>query len=102
MSDLPVPEVRVRPELGLATDVLANTDRPLVHIQVSGAVGSGKTAILAMIYALLASKGIKVALENDYTLAELRLEEGQDHDQSLKMYSPAVILEERLVPKGAF
>lgn len=101
MPDIPVAEVRVRPELSLATDVLANTDRPIVKVTVSGGVGSGKSAILALIQELLTARGIKVALENEYTLAEMRLEQGQDHDKTLLMYSPAVILEEVLVPRNA-
>jgi pantothenate kinase-related protein Tda10 len=101
MSDTPAVEVRVRPELSLATDVLTGTDRPIVKITVAGSVGSAKTAILSLIQEMLQAKGIKVALENDYTLAEMRIEQGTDHDKTLQMYSPAVVLEEVLVPRNS-
>ena len=101
MSDIPAAEVRVRPELSLATNVLTEEDRSLVKISVSGAVGSGKTAILCLIQEMLLAHGLKVALENTYTQGEMRIELGTDYAKTLKMYSPTVILEEVLVPRNA-
>lgn len=82
---------------GTAASILAGTDRPVVRIVVEGRIGSGKTALLAMIKELLENK-VELYIENEYTRNELDLEHGTDRVATLTMYSPVVLLCERLIP----
>ena len=83
--------------LGIAANVLAGVDRPVVRIAVEGVIGSGKTALLAIIQEALQGK-VDLYVENEYTLNELGLEEGTDRNATLAMYNPVVLLCERLTP----
>ncbi|BAW19234.1 hypothetical protein [Ralstonia phage RP31] len=91
------PAVRQTPVISLADDVLlAGNAKPIVKITIEGKIGSGKTAILSMIKDLLQDH-VEVMVENEYTLSELKLEEGNDHEKTLKMYSPVVVLSEKIL-----
>ena len=83
--------------LGIAANVLAGADRPVVRIAVEGKIGSGKTSILAIIQEALQGR-VDIYVENEYTRNELLLEQGTDHVTTLAMYNPVVLLCERLTP----
>lgn len=83
--------------VSIGSAIRASSDiKPMVRIIVEGKVGCGKTAILAMIKDLFEDK-VEVIIENAYTSSELLFEEGNDHEKTLKMYSPVVVLSERLL-----
>jgi hypothetical protein len=82
--------------LGYTTTVMAGSGRPVIRIAVEGTIGSGKTIILAMIQEFLAGKA-EVYVEDEYTRNELALEHGTDRVTALAMYSPVVLLCDRLV-----
>jgi CO dehydrogenase nickel-insertion accessory protein CooC1 len=82
--------------LSIATNVLDGTERPLVRVIVEGQVGSGKSAILAILLEVLQGKAT-VVLADEYTQAELKLEAGTDYAATLKMYNPTIVLQERVV-----
>ena len=81
--------------LGTAATMLAASDRPVIRIAVEGRIGSGKTILLAMIQELLEGK-VEIYVENEYTKNELDLERGTDRSTTLAMYSPVVLLCDRL------
>lgn len=83
--------------LGIAANVLAASDRPVVRIAVEGRIGSGKTVLLALIKELLDGK-VELYVENEYTRNELELERGTDRTTTLTLYSPVVLLCDRLTP----
>lgn len=83
--------------LGIAANVLAGVDRPVIRIAVEGQIGSGKTSILAIIQEALQGK-VELYVENEYTRNELELEHGTDRNTALVMYNPVVLLCERLIP----
>lgn len=83
--------------LAMVADRLASSNRPIVRIVVEGKVGSGKTAILALIKQMLEGKA-ETYVEDEYTQSELNLEECTDHCSTLAMYSPIVLLCEQLNP----
>ena len=83
--------------LGIAANVLSGTSRPVIRIAVEGKIGSGKTILLAMIKEMLEGK-VEIYVENEYTNNELELERGTDRTTTLAMYSPVVLLCDRLNP----
>lgn len=99
MSD--VNEVRQLSELpALASNVL-NGNQPVVRIIVEGQTGNGKSAILLLIHELLKEKGVKTLLADAYTHDEMKINSDtpENLDKVLKMYSPVVVLQEKLIPK---
>lgn len=82
-------------EIGISSDVLENSDKPMVRIVVEGKVGCGKTALVSMIQEMLKGK-VRVIIENEYTANELKLNVTSDNEETLKMYSPVILLCERI------
>lgn len=94
MLDIPAVRPPLMPEL--ATNVLDGSERCVVRIVVEGKVGGGKSAMLWKIHELFKAMGHQVLLEDRYTHDEMQFSQGDDHDKTLRMYSPIIVLQERL------
>ncbi len=84
----------------IGEDVLTEKAVDEVKVIVEGTVGTGKTAILIMLYKLLKEKGVDVKIEDQYTLDMMNMDMGTE-DQMLKMYNPTIVLQEKLLPAPA-